>query len=832
MNEIKYLNCRDIIPSPDNARKTFARDRLERLKASILRYGVRRNLEVVWNEAHGKQQIVSGERRWRAVSELLDEGKLQPEAAILPAMILGGSDLARTKELNLIENLQRDDLLPDEEARGYAEMQKLTNPDTGKPFTMEEIAMEVSQEHSYIKRRLKLLNAPQVLLEAIHDGLPVSIGELAGRIPDPKERERFAKRVLHPGDQTIPLSYEQADELRRKEFMVSLASCGFSTTDPDLVPLVLDDKGQPDHGGPCADCPMRTGKMDSLGETLSKSASTAGKKGGRTAGVAANVCTLPACFRRKQDAHFKVVLEAAEQSGQKKLTQTEAKKVFSGREGGMAYDANYVDVEDKPTWGDISNKGTKAPDFPKWRKLVDEAPSKVEVVIAQHPVTGKVHYLVAKEDAKRVVVAKYQGATKSDADADDTDTGDAEKLAKAVTRAENKARAAAVLEGTMELLQALSVPHTRPMKMETLRRQARCLNNDATEFLCKVLQPDVKGKYTGELLMSLADQHLTRLEQLDGFLVLLMTASGLFYQGFGHAEKVMKVYCEAVEFNAAKWKEATEQRVKAAAKALKDGVKDKGKGPHGKKERIKAYVKGLGPEKEPETEHNHRFALEEALTGEQGVKDRSQEAAQLQGFFTLGVEPGDPDKTPNLRDLVTPDRDDDDFPALQMINRKRASNGQPPLTATEARKAYNDGIQAMAHAGKKPVLVGYYCDHCGEVCEVASGLCKTVDAMKGGEFLCIGCAGQSQLDVAGWPLANQEEYVEWKPYDDVDKDLKERIREYMLKHPALPVEDIADEFKLPVHEALTILDGLADDHEAAKQATKAAKKAAKKKAKK
>ena len=143
---VHRLKLDAIVPSPMQPRKEFARDALQELIDSIREHGIIQPLIV--RQVDGRHELIAGERRWRAAKELgLGE---------VPAIIRSSSDL-EVLELSLIENLQREDLNPIEEAQGYA---RLANE-----FGMrqEDVAQKVGRSRAAVANAMRLLELhPQI----------------------------------------------------------------------------------------------------------------------------------------------------------------------------------------------------------------------------------------------------------------------------------------------------------------------------------------------------------------------------------------------------------------------------------------------------------------------------------------------------------------------------------------------------------------------------------------------------------------------------------------------------------------------------------------------
>jgi ParB family chromosome partitioning protein len=138
---VHQIDLSKIVPSPLQPRKDFAREALQELIDSIRQHGIIQPLIV--REAGARFELIAGERRWRAAQEVgLTE---------VPAIIRIANDL-EVLELSLIENLQRADLNPIEEAQGYARL--------ASEFGMrqEDIALKVGRSRAAVANALRLLD--------------------------------------------------------------------------------------------------------------------------------------------------------------------------------------------------------------------------------------------------------------------------------------------------------------------------------------------------------------------------------------------------------------------------------------------------------------------------------------------------------------------------------------------------------------------------------------------------------------------------------------------------------------------------------------------------
>jgi len=152
-NDFEYLPLQRIEPNPDQPRTVFDEDGLNNLADSIRADGVITPI-IVRKIEGGFFQIISGERRWRASREAgLDE---------LPARIVDVDDKT-ARIIAMIDNLQRDDFNPIDEARGYKSIMEKDD------MTQEEVAQRVGKSRPAVANSLRLLQLPAELIQLIKD---------------------------------------------------------------------------------------------------------------------------------------------------------------------------------------------------------------------------------------------------------------------------------------------------------------------------------------------------------------------------------------------------------------------------------------------------------------------------------------------------------------------------------------------------------------------------------------------------------------------------------------------------------------------------------------
>jgi ParB family transcriptional regulator, chromosome partitioning protein len=177
---IKQVQLSSIIPSPLQPRKNFAPDALQELVDSIRQHGIIQPLIV--RQVDGRHELIAGERRWRAAQEIgLGE---------VPVIIRTATDL-EVLELSLIENLQRTDLNPIEEAQGYARL--------ADEFSMkqEEIAQKVGRSRAAVANAMRLLDLhPQIQTWVAQDLVSVGHAKVLLGVKASEEQLKLAETIL------------------------------------------------------------------------------------------------------------------------------------------------------------------------------------------------------------------------------------------------------------------------------------------------------------------------------------------------------------------------------------------------------------------------------------------------------------------------------------------------------------------------------------------------------------------------------------------------------------------------------------------------------------
>ncbi len=189
----KLLPIHKVEPNPDQPRRDFDEEELQALSESIQIHGIIQPL-TVREMTSGYFQIIAGERRWRAAR--------MANLSEVPAVVVEADD-RKAMELALIENLQRQDLNPVEEAMGYQSLMEEYG------MTQEEAAGRVGKSRPSVANALRLLHLCPEVLEKVRTGaLSAGHARAVLTIQDPRKQQQAAQKIIALG-----LSVRQAELL-------------------------------------------------------------------------------------------------------------------------------------------------------------------------------------------------------------------------------------------------------------------------------------------------------------------------------------------------------------------------------------------------------------------------------------------------------------------------------------------------------------------------------------------------------------------------------------------------------------------------------------------
>ena len=276
-----YGNTRraDIRPSYTN-RKRFDEAKLQKLAANIKEVGIIQPILIrpVTPTAEAPQlfEIVAGERRWRAAGiAALD---------VVPTITRSLTD-SLAREIQILENLQREDPHPMEEAEGFQELMLQAG------YTADQLVVKLEVSRSYIYARLKLCALTTEVREKFLDNvISASTALLIARVPVPALQIQALAEISAPDQRTgEPMSYRAALQHIQTRYMVDLTRALFKLSDAALLPLA----------GACTKCPKKTGNQPDVFTDIKS----------------ADVCTDPFCYAEKRMAHDALTIAAAAKGG-------------------------------------------------------------------------------------------------------------------------------------------------------------------------------------------------------------------------------------------------------------------------------------------------------------------------------------------------------------------------------------------------------------------------------------------------------------------------------------------------------------------------------------
>lgn len=456
MTTFAQLPLHAIVPSPTNPRKTFDPAKLAELTASIAAMGVHQPVLLrplpaarLEDTAHMKPrpefELVCGERRLRA--------SIAAKVDTIPAMVRDLTD-DQVLEIQIVENLQRDDLTELEEAEGYEALMKHSS------LNADQVGEKIGKSRSYVYGRLKLLDLCQEARTSLRDRtIDASRALVVARIPDHKLQIKAMKEIVG-GEKSWhglnePMTYREALQYVQQNYMLNLSSAKFKITDESLLA----------DAGSCKTCTKRTGHDPDL---------FADVKG-------ADVCTDPPCFHRKEEAHTAQLVEAAKAKGQ---------TVITGKEAAELRGAGY---QDKFTGYRRLDDAQDSPTDQPLRKIIGGLMKQegIKPVAIEHPnKKGTLVECLPNEVALRLLkMAEKLSQTEPKASKEVQELVSAKKA-----KAEEKAKGQfeqgwrdTLVVDTWRELQDHSGTFSNDVHRYLVTRAAKSLSTDNAEAICKIL---------------------------------------------------------------------------------------------------------------------------------------------------------------------------------------------------------------------------------------------------------------------------------------------------------------------------------------------------------
>lgn len=378
MSILIHIAPKLIAPSLTNPRKTFDATKLAELAESIRTSGLHSpvllrplppsRLEDTFRNRGDDNplptyELVTGERRLRA--------SLQAGMAEIPALVRELTD-AEVIEIQVIENLQRDDLTALEEAEGYDQLMQ------SNCLNADQVAERIGKSRSYVYSRLKLLDLCPEARDAVRAGqLDASKALLLARVPTHKLQLRGLKEFVRQDHQGDTMSARAASSWLRTNLMLRLETAVFDIKDAKLLP----------DAGACAQCPKRTGANPELFSDVDS----------------ADVCTDTTCFHDKVEAHTQQIIEKAKKRGQQVIDGEEAKEIkphpMNYIRGYSRLDETITSDADKPT---TLRQQLKADELKKHTVLLIDPHTKTPIELVPNAVAEPVYQRMREKSAKQI----------------------------------------------------------------------------------------------------------------------------------------------------------------------------------------------------------------------------------------------------------------------------------------------------------------------------------------------------------------------------------------------------------------------------------------------
>lgn len=374
--QMRMVEVALIEESTTNPRKHFDQVKLQELADSIAATGVHQPILLRPLPGHRvpdtwgfrrkdaplpAYELVAGARRLRA-------SKIAKVAEI-PAMIRELTD-EQALEIQVIENLQREDVTPLEEAEGYEALMHHGHADA------DAVAAKIGKSRSYVYARLKLLDLTPECRQALREGkIDASRALRIARIPDAKLQAKAlaeASRTNYRGDPAMGV--REFEGWLQQNVMLRLEEAPFPITAINLVEGV----------GSCKECPKRTGAEPDLFADVNSP----------------DLCTDPACHASKAQAHSDTLRSTAEAKGMRVIEGKEAKGIVNVH----SWDGHGNMLRGYSRLESVRHDVTSGQERATLRELLgDKGPQAVVIV---HPTTKELIEAVPTDEAEAVLVQR------------------------------------------------------------------------------------------------------------------------------------------------------------------------------------------------------------------------------------------------------------------------------------------------------------------------------------------------------------------------------------------------------------------------------------------
>lgn len=359
--EEERIRVEAIKDSKLNPRKEWDNEQMHELMDSIRTKGLLQAIMVRKTKEKGAYEVVCGSRRLEAHRKL----KIEYVSARVVEM-----DDEQAREVAVVENLQRADLAPMDEAEAFDALLKPKKVRNGNgPVSavmvipsISDISKNTGKSVAYIARRLKLLELPAKVRKALSSGeIDVEVAMTIARLPDQDAMIRGFDEVV---DGYRQMETKEAIKHLTEAFTTPLSNAPFDTTDADLV----------SKAGACTVCPHRSGNQAGLFSDLTK-----------------NVCTKPSCFSKKKKAHFDAMAKSAKEKGMEVIKGNEAYSALHG------YSQSYVK---------LAEKCQEDPKHRTFAQLLGKSASDLAPVMAVDAANNRSQKVVSKSEVVKLLKDK------------------------------------------------------------------------------------------------------------------------------------------------------------------------------------------------------------------------------------------------------------------------------------------------------------------------------------------------------------------------------------------------------------------------------------------
>lgn len=496
MSEYKVIAIAEIATSLTNPRKSFNAVKLKELAESIKATGVHQPIlvrplpasrieDTSIDPATGKPrairpayEIVAGERRFRASKDAQQES--------IPTIVRDLSD-DQVLEIQIVENLQRDDLTELEEAEGYEQLMQHSG------IRADQICEKIGKSKSYVYSRLKLLDLTHECKIAMREEkLDASRAILIARIPDTKLQLKALEEALKLDWDGSQKNVKAFGRWLQDNVMLKLEHAIFKITDAHLV----------EAAGSCKECCKRTGSDPDLFADVGN----------------ADICTDPACYHKKEEAHHAQLLQRAKAKGQQIVEGKEAIELLNGKTH-IDKPAGYVDLSEKRP--DLCAEGERP--LTLGQLLGKDAPAPILFI---HPRTQDAVELVPEDEANAILLAKGLTQNKKEPLQNSDPAADLKKLQEKLSRETQKVTNEVMVETLSEAIRATTAEQAKKLLTGDFLRASLLeeLRTGELDVLTKACSYEFADEEDRELVMS---GHINRLGDTD---LLRVTASFLIHR--------------------------------------------------------------------------------------------------------------------------------------------------------------------------------------------------------------------------------------------------------------------------------------------------------------